>query len=114
MRHTVERLPHRERARSVRWAGADSMTLKSQTRAAEYHAKASEAAALATSSVLLRVRELHELAACRWTHLAELEDRRSVSLAGRYGRAALRKALRPSFSMRSSAGDALPLPDDRS
>ena len=64
------------------------MTLKSQTRAAEYHAKASDAAALATSSVLLRVRELHELAASRWTHLAELEDRRSVSLAGRYGRAA--------------------------
>jgi hypothetical protein len=64
------------------------MTLKSQTRAAEYHAKASDAAALATSSVLLRVRELHELAASRWTHLAELEDRRTVSLADRYGRAA--------------------------
>jgi hypothetical protein len=65
------------------------MTLKSQTRAAEYHAKASDAAALAASSALLRVRELHELAATRWTHLAELEDRRSVSLASRYGRAAL-------------------------
>jgi hypothetical protein len=64
------------------------MTLKSQTRAAEYHAKASDAAAVAASSALQRVRELHELAASRWTHLAELEDRRTVSLAGRYGRAA--------------------------
>ncbi len=71
------------------------MTLKSQTRAAEYHAKASDAAALATSSVLLRVRELHELAASRWTHLAELEDRRSVSLADRYGRAALLEGATP-------------------
>lgn len=64
------------------------MTLRTQTRAAEYHAKASDAAAVAASSVLQRVRELHELAASRWTHLAELEDRRTVSLARRYGRAA--------------------------
>ena len=64
------------------------MTLRTETRAAEYHAKASDAAALAASSVLQRVRELHELAASRWTQLAELEDRRTVSLARRYGRAA--------------------------
>ena len=63
------------------------MTLRSQTRAAEYHAKASEAAALAASSALQRVRELHELAASRWTELAELEDRRTLSLAQRFGRA---------------------------
>ena len=68
------------------------MTLKSQTRAAEYHAKASEAAALAAASVLQRVRELHELAAARWTRLAELEDSRALSLARRFGKAALAAA----------------------
>jgi len=64
------------------------MLLKSQTRAANYHAKASDAAALAASSELQRVRELHELAASRWAQLADLEDRRTVSLARRFGRAA--------------------------
>ncbi len=64
------------------------MILKSQTRAAEYHAHASDAAALAASSNLQRVRELHALAASRWAQLAELEDRRSLSLARRFGRAA--------------------------
>lgn len=68
------------------------MTMKSETRAAEYHAKARDAAALATSSVLQRVRELHELAASRWTQLAELEDRRTVILAQRFDRAAQAKA----------------------
>ncbi len=64
------------------------MTMKSETRAAEYHAKARDAAGLAASSVLHRVRELHELAASRWTQLAELEDRRTVILAQRFDRAA--------------------------
>ena len=64
------------------------MLVRSQARAAEYHAKASDSAALAASSALQRVRELHELAASRWTQLAELEDRRTVSLARRYARAA--------------------------
>jgi len=62
--------------------------LRSQVRAAEYHAKASEAAALAAASPLQRVRELHELAASRWTQLAEFEDRRTLGLARRFGRAA--------------------------
>lgn len=64
------------------------MTIKSETRAAEYHAKARDSAALAASSVLQRVRELHELAASRWLQLAELEDRRTVTLAQRFDRAA--------------------------
>jgi hypothetical protein len=68
------------------------MTMKSETRAAEYHAKAHDSAALAASSVLQRVRELHELAASRWTQLAELEDRRTVILAQRFDRAALAEA----------------------
>lgn len=63
------------------------MTQTSQARADEYHAKASAAAALAASSVLQRVRELHQLAAARWTALAELEDRRTLGLAQRFGRA---------------------------
>jgi hypothetical protein len=64
------------------------MLLRSQTRAAEYHARASDAAARAASSALQRVRELHELAASRWTQLADLEDRRTLSLGRRFGRAA--------------------------
>ena len=64
------------------------MLLRSRDRAAEYHANASGAAALAASSPLQRVRELHELAASRWTLLADLEDRRTLSLARRFGRAA--------------------------
>ena len=64
------------------------MLLRSRDRAAEYHANASDAAALAASSGLQRVRELHELAASRWTQLADLEDRRTQSLARRFGRAA--------------------------
>lgn len=64
------------------------MRPKSQARAAEYHAKASDAAALAASCALQRVRELHELAAVKWTQLAELEDRNTLNLARRFGRAA--------------------------
>jgi hypothetical protein len=64
------------------------MAMKSETRAAEYHAKARDAAALAASSVLHRVRELHELAASRWAQLADLEDRRALNLAQRFDRAA--------------------------
>lgn len=70
------------------------MAVTSQGRAAEYHAKASDAAALAASSVLQRVRELHELAASRWTQLADLEERRTLSLARRFGRAAEAAAAR--------------------
>jgi len=66
--------------------------LRSQVRAAEYHAKASEAAALAAASPLQRVRELHELAAYRWTQLAEFEDRRTLGLARRFERPAQGKA----------------------
>jgi hypothetical protein len=68
--------------------GTLAMLLKSQTRAAEYHAKASDAAARAASSDLQRVRELHALAASRWAQLADLEDRRTLSLARRFDRAA--------------------------
>ena len=71
------------------------MSLRSQTRAAEYYAKASDAAAVAASCALQQVRELHELAASRWTQLAELEDRRSLSLTRRFGRAARLEAAAP-------------------
>jgi hypothetical protein len=71
------------------------MLLRSQAKAAEYHAKASDAAALAAASVLQRVRELHELAAYKWTQLAESEDRRTVFLARRDGRAAEAAAMTP-------------------
>jgi hypothetical protein len=64
------------------------MAKTSHSRAAEYQARASDAAALAASSALQRVRELHALAASRWTQLADLEDRRTLSLARRFGRAA--------------------------
>jgi hypothetical protein len=66
--------------------------LRSQVRAAEYHAKASEAAARAAASPLQRVRELHELAACRWRQLAEFEDRRTLGLARRFEHPAQGKA----------------------
>ena len=64
------------------------MRPKSHARAAEYHARACDAAARAADCSLQQVRKLHELAASRWTQLAELEDRSTLSLARRFGRAA--------------------------
>ena len=71
------------------------MALTRQARAAEYRANASDSAATAASCALERVRELHELAAYRWTQLAELEDRSTVNLARRFGRAARAAATAP-------------------
>jgi len=69
------------------------MITRSQTRAAEYHAKAIDAAASAATCSLQQVRQLHELAAAKWTQLAQLEDRNTLSLARRFGRAARSAAI---------------------
>jgi len=58
-------------------------------RAADYRALARDASARARASVLQRVREQHEAAASTWRELAKSEDRRTLSLSRRYGRAAL-------------------------
>lgn len=49
-------------------------TLKRQAKAAEYHALALDASALAAASLLDRVREKHETAADRWRRLAALNE----------------------------------------
>jgi len=48
---------------------------KNEARAAEYRRLASEAEALAQSSLLAHVREKHGQAAARWTALALLDER---------------------------------------
>ena len=52
--------------------------LKSQMRADDYRAKALCETGLAQASVLVLVREKHELAASVWRGLASLEDQRSA------------------------------------
>lgn len=52
---------------------------KFDLKAMEYRARADEASAAAKSSVLERTREQHELAALRWTELAEAEESRAIS-----------------------------------
>jgi hypothetical protein len=63
------------------------VTPSSQIRASDYRSKARDAWALAEASVLQRVRERHELAASAWTELAKSEERRTLRLARRFGRA---------------------------
>lgn len=48
--------------------------LRRDVRAAEYRARALEAAALAHASVLIHVREKHETSAARWLQLAALSE----------------------------------------
>lgn len=49
--------------------------LRRQVKAAEYRDRASDASALASSSLLAHVREKHETAAARWIQLAALNER---------------------------------------
>jgi hypothetical protein len=65
------------------------ITPRTMIRAADYRALANDASARARVSVLQRVREQHEVAASTWRELADSEDRRTLSLSRRYGRAAL-------------------------
>ncbi len=51
--------------------------LKSEERALEYRARATAASAAAAGCVLDRARELHEMAAARWTTLAQNEEGRA-------------------------------------
>jgi hypothetical protein len=62
--------------------------LRSEVRAIEYRSKARDASARARASVLERVRERHVQAASMWTELADAEDRRTLNLRKRFGRAA--------------------------
>ena len=75
--------------------------LHSQVRADEYRGKASDASALAKSSVLPQVRARHEFAASRWSELAAREERQVLSLGRRFGRAA--QALSPAQPDREEA-----------
>lgn len=51
---------------------------KYELKALEYRARAQDAAAAAQASRLERAREQHEIAAARWTELAEAEEGRAV------------------------------------
>ena len=51
---------------------------KFDLKALEYRAQAEKALAAARACVLDRAREQQELAAARWTELAEAEERRAV------------------------------------
>jgi hypothetical protein len=57
-------------------------------RAADYRSRAQNAFAQAQASALQQVRERHELAAATWIELARSEDRRTLNLNRRFGRAA--------------------------
>lgn len=68
--------------------------LKSEARADEYRAQASQAALLAQSCGLPQVREKHELAACAWLVLARVEDQRSAAARRLTARAPVRPGAR--------------------
>ena len=63
-------------------------TPSSMTRAADFRARARDALDQAQGSALQQVRERHELAASTWIELARSEDRRTLNLSRRFGRAA--------------------------
>lgn len=52
---------------------------KYELKALEYRARAQDAAAAAQASRLDRAREQHEIAALRWTELAEAEEGRAIT-----------------------------------
>lgn len=52
---------------------------KYELKAQEYRARAQDAAAAAKACGLDRAREQHELAAAKWTELAEAEEGRAIS-----------------------------------
>jgi hypothetical protein len=52
---------------------------KFDLKALEYRARAEEATTAARACTLDRIREQHELAAARWTELAEAEESRARS-----------------------------------
>jgi hypothetical protein len=61
---------------------------KFDLKALEYRTRAEEAAAAAKDCVLDRTREQHELAAQRWSELAEAEESRALSNRTRLAEAA--------------------------
>ena len=65
----------------------------SQIRAEHYEARALEAAGLAKASLLMQVREKHELAADTWSRLAEFEHRIAASALARRSRAEIERSL---------------------
>jgi hypothetical protein len=60
-----------------------TFTEQRQARAAQYRLLASAQSALMGASSLPHVREKHELAAAKWSALADLDERPSTAAAGR-------------------------------
>jgi hypothetical protein len=65
---------------------------KYELKAVEYRVRAEAATAAAGTCDLERARQQHELAAARWTELAEAEERRALEVRARLDSAPARRA----------------------